>query len=293
VVGALVGRVGLEPVLRAVGRGTDVALANKEVLVMAGPLVLREAGQSGARVLPLDSEHVAIHQAMEGHLRESIRRVILTASGGPFRTATRAELERVTPEQALAHPNWAMGRKITIDSATLMNKGLEVIEARWLFDLDPERIEIVIHPESIVHALVEHVDGSWISQLGVPDMRIPIAYVLGMPARLPLPEIRALDLAEVGALHFERPDPERFPCLELASMALRNGGTMPVVLNAANEEAVEAFLAGRIPFTGIASTVRFSLERTASCEGLALDEILQVDREARAHARQCVEGLAG
>jgi 1-deoxy-D-xylulose-5-phosphate reductoisomerase len=289
VVGALVGRLGLEPVLAALEQGIDVALANKEVLVMAGPLVLREASRSGARILPLDSEHVAIHQAMAGHPREAVRRVILTASGGSLRGASREEMERATPEQALSHPNWEMGPKVTVDSATLMNKGLEVIEARWLFDLDPDRIDVLIHPESIVHSLVEYVDGSWLAHLAVPDMRVPIAYVLGMPARLPLSDVRPLDLAAIGALHFEAPDPARFPCLELAWQAVRSGGTAPAALNAANEEAVGAFLARRIPFTGISSAVQWALDRTPAHPGLALEEILEVDLGARAHAREWVE----
>ena len=285
VVGALVGSLGLEPVLAALRAGTDVALANKEVLVVGGPLVLQEAERGGGRVLPLDSEHVAIDQAMAGHPREAVRRVILTASGGPFREADAETLARATPEEALAHPNWDMGPKITVDSATLMNKGLEVIEARWLFDLEPDRIDVVIHPESIVHSLVEYVDGSFLAQLGVPDMRIPIAYVLGMPERLALPEIRSLDLTDVGALHFERPDLERFPCLGLARQALRAGGTAPAALNGANEEAVGAFLDHRIPFTGIPAAVEHALERTPVEAGLVLEELLDVDRRARGHAQ--------
>jgi 1-deoxy-D-xylulose-5-phosphate reductoisomerase len=289
VVGGLVGRLGLEPVLAAVRRGTDVALANKEVLVMAGALVLAEAARGGAEVLPLDSEHVAIHQAMAGHPRESIRRVVLTASGGALREASRNEIACASPERALAHPNWDMGPKITTDSATLMNKGLEVIEASCLFDLRPEQIDVVIHPESIVHSLVEYVDGSWLAQLGVPDMRIPIAYVLGMPERLPLTDVRPLDLAAVGALHFEAPDAERFPCLGLALAALREGGTAPAALNGANEEAVGAFLAHEIPLGGIADAVRCALDRTTVRSGLSLDEILETDREAREHARAWVK----
>ncbi len=285
VIGALVGSLGLEPVLAALRAGSDVALANKEVLVVGGPLVLQEAERGGGRVLPLDSEHVAIDQAMVGHPREAVRRVILTASGGPFRGADADTLARATPKEALAHPTWDMGPKITVDSATLMNKGLEVIEARWLFDLEPDRIDVVIHPESIVHSLVEYVDGSFLAQLGVPDMRIPIAYVLGMPERLALPEIRSLDLIDVGALHFERPDLERFPCLGLARQALRAGGTAPAALNGANEEAVGAFLDHRIPFTGIPAAVEHALERTPVEPGLVLEELLEVDRRARAYAQ--------
>ena len=285
VIGALVGSLGLEPVLAALRAGSDVALANKEVLVVGGPLVLQEAERGGGRVLPLDSEHVAIDQAMAGHPREAVRRVILTASGGPFRGADADTLARATPEEALAHPTWDMGPKITVDSATLMNKGLEVIEARWLFDLEADRIDVVIHPESIVHSLVEYIDGSFLAQLGVPDMRIPIAYVLGMPERLALPEIRSLDLADIGALHFEHPDLERFPCLGLARQALRAGGTAPAALNGANEEAVGAFLDRRISFTGIPAAVEHALERTPVEAGLELEELLDVDRRARGHAQ--------
>ena len=293
VVGGLVGRLGLEPVLAALRKGTDVALANKEVLVMAGPLVLEEARRSGAEVLPLDSEHVAIHQSMAGHPRDAVKRVVLTASGGAFRNASLEDMEHGTPEEALAHPNWDMGPKVTIDSATLMNKGLEVIEARWLFDLEPDQIDVVIHPESIVHSLVEYVDGSWLAQLAVPDMRVPIAYALGMPERLPLPEIPPLDLVKLGALHFEAPDPARFPCLELAWQAVRAGGTVPAALNAGNERAVEAFLAREIPFRAIPATVEAALERTEARPGRSLPEILEVDREARDHAQRFVQEYRG
>jgi 1-deoxy-D-xylulose-5-phosphate reductoisomerase len=291
-VGALVGRLGLEPVLAAVRRGRDVALANKEVLVMAGALLLEEARRSGARVLPLDSEHVAIHQAMAGHPREAVRRVVLTASGGALRGASPREIAGASPEAALAHPNWDMGPKITVDSATLMNKGLEVIEARWMFGLRPDQIDVLIHPESIVHSLVEYVDGSWLAQLGVPDMRIPIAYVLGMPERLALPDVRPLDLGALGALHFEAPDRDRFPCLGLALEALRAGGTAPAALNGANEEAVRAFLAREIPLGGIAGAVRFALERIPTAEAPGLEEILNADVRARATARQWLEAHA-
>jgi 1-deoxy-D-xylulose-5-phosphate reductoisomerase len=291
-VGALVGRLGLEPVLAAVRRGRDVALANKEVLVMAGALLLEEARRSGARVLPLDSEHVAIHQAMAGHPREAVRRVVLTASGGALRGASPREIAEASPEAALAHPNWEMGPKITVDSATLMNKGLEVIEARWMFGLRPDQIDVLIHPESIVHSLVEYVDGSWLAQLGVPDMRIPIAYVLGMPERLALPDVRPLDLGALGALHFEAPDCDRFPCLGLALEALRTGGTAPAALNGANEEAVRAFLAREIPLGGIAGAVRFALERTSTAETPGLEEILDADVRGRATARQWLEAHA-
>jgi 1-deoxy-D-xylulose-5-phosphate reductoisomerase len=289
VIAALVGSVGLEPVLAALARGRDVALANKEVLVMAGPLVLREARERGARVLPLDSEHVAIHKCLAGHPREGVAGIWLTASGGPFRTWSSDDIRSATPEQALAHPNWDMGAKITVDSATLMNKGLEVIEARWLFDLEADRIGVLIHPQSIVHSLVEYVDGSWLAQLSVPDMRIPIAYVLGMPERLPLRDVCPLDLVEAGPLHFEAPDAERFPALRLALAAAATGGTAPAVLNAANEVAVAAFLERRIPFTAISETVEKVLEEQPVQPALDLDEIRQADLAARARARRTIE----
>ncbi len=288
VIGALVGRLGLEPVLAALRSGSQVALANKEVLVTAGQLVLQEAKRAGAGIVPLDSEHVAIQQCLAGHPREALRRVVLTASGGPFREATLQQMEAATPEQALAHPTWEMGSKISVDSATLFNKGFEVIEACWLFDLDPDDIDVVIHPESIIHSFVEYRDGSWLAQMGIPDMRIPIAYTLGMPERLPLPDLPALDLVEIGQLRFEAPDPERFPALGLAREALRTGGTAPAVLNAANEVAVAAFLAGRIPFTAIAATSERVLEEDAVLPGLVLDEIREADRRARERAGQIV-----
>ena len=289
VIGALVGSVGLEPVLAALERGRDVALANKEVLVIAGPLVLQEARAHGARLLPLDSEHVAIHQCLAGHPPEGVRKIWLTASGGPFRTWTPDQIRDASPDQALAHPNWQMGPKVTVDSATLMNKGFEVIEARWLFDCEADRIGVLIHPESIVHSLVEYVDGSWLAQLSVPDMRIPIAYVLGMDDRLAIPGLRPLDLVEAGALHFDAPDLERFPALRLALEAARSGGTAPAVLNAANEVAVEAFLAGRIAFTTIAETVERVLEGEPVRPGLDLGEIRDADRGARERAQRAIE----
>jgi 1-deoxy-D-xylulose-5-phosphate reductoisomerase len=289
VIGGLVGSAGLEPVLAALRAGTDLALANKEVLVMAGPLVLREAERSGARVLPLDSEHVAIHQALAGHRRAGVRKLWLTASGGPFRGWAPERIRKATPEQALNHPNWSMGPKISVDSATLMNKGFEVIEARWLFDLQPERIEVLIHPESVVHSLVEFRDGGWLAQLSVPDMRIPIAYILGMPDRLELPSVRPLDLAEYGAFHFEAPDPARFPALRLAADAARAGGTAPAVLNAADEVAVRAFLERRIPFPAIVETAAEVLEAEPVRPATDLAEIRAADHDARARALRCIE----
>jgi 1-deoxy-D-xylulose-5-phosphate reductoisomerase len=262
------------------------------VLVTGGPLVLEVARRSGAKLLPLDSEHVAIAQCLAGHHDASIRKIWLTASGGPFRLATPAVLATASPAQALAHPNWRMGAKITIDSATLMNKGFEVIEARWLFDLEPSRIGVIVHPESIVHSLVEYTDGSWIAQLGVPDMRIPIAYTLGMPDRLPLDDVAQLDLMALGALHFEAPDLGRFPALRLAFEALAAGGTAPAALNAANEIAVAAFLAGELEFTAIASVAEEVMGSLAVRPGRSLEEIRDVDEQGRRLARRWIEERA-
>jgi 1-deoxy-D-xylulose-5-phosphate reductoisomerase len=293
VVAAMVGSAGLEPVLAALERGCDVALANKEVLVVAGDLVVRSAARHGARLLPLDSEHVAIAQCLNGERRSDVARLVLTASGGPFRRATREQMAAATPQAALAHPNWAMGPKITIDCATLMNKGFEMIEARWLFDVPEAQLDVIVHPESVIHSFVEFCDGSWLAQLGVPDMRVPISWALGLPERLPLADVAPLDLIARGALHFEAPDLARFPALGLARAALRAGGTAPAVLNAANEEAVAAFLAGRLPFPSISALAADVLEQSAITPGETLDEILAADREARRRARQTMEeGLA-
>ena len=291
-IGALVGGIGTAPVLTALERGTDVALANKEVLVMAGELVLARARQSGARLIPLDSEHVALHQCLAGPPRAALRRVTLTASGGPFRNASPAKLEAATPDAALAHPNWDMGPKISIDSATLMNKGFEVIEARWLFDLEPEQIDVVIHPESVIHSLAEFCDGAWLAQLAVPDMRVPIAYALALPERLPLPELEPLDLVSIGALRFEAPDPARFPALRLARESMAAGGTAPAILSAANEVAVEAFLATKIGFTAIPRIAETVLEQLPSEPATGLPEIQRADREARARATAWIEEQA-
>jgi 1-deoxy-D-xylulose-5-phosphate reductoisomerase len=288
VIGALVGSVGLEPVVEALRAGTDVALANKEVLVTAGQLVLEEARRSGAQLRPLDSEHVAIAQCVAGHPADALRKIWLTASGGPFRTASLAEMRAATPAQALAHPNWDMGPKITVDSATLMNKAFEVIEARWLFDLPPERIGVIVHPESIVHSFVEYIDGSWLAQLGTPDMRIPIAYTLGLPQRLPLPDLPSLDLIAQGQLCFEAPDPERFPALRLVTRVLEMGGTAPAVLNAANEVAVQAFLDETLGFTEIARVAEEVLDVEPIVPGLSLEEIRAADRRARERARALI-----
>jgi 1-deoxy-D-xylulose-5-phosphate reductoisomerase len=290
-VSALVGAIGLEPTLAAIRAGRDIAIANKEVLVMAGALVLREAKTRGVRLLPVDSEHSAIFQALAGQRREDLERIVLTASGGPFRTWSRERIAQAGVAEALAHPNWDMGPKITIDSATLMNKGLEVIEARWLFDVPPERIDVVVHPQSIVHSLVEFRDGSVLAQLGLPDMRVPIAVALAHPERLPL-EIPRLDLARVGRLDFETPDRGRFPNLDLAFAALRGSEAAPAVLNAANEVSVEAFLAAEIPFPAIAATNTAVLEAhladRAGSELAGLGDVREADRWARALARQHV-----
>jgi 1-deoxy-D-xylulose-5-phosphate reductoisomerase len=296
VVAGLVGAFGLGPTLAAVACGRDVALANKEVLVMAGALVTREARRSGGRLLPVDSEHSAIFQALQGQRREDVSRLILTASGGPFRSWPAERIARARPEDALRHPNWEMGPKITIDSATLMNKGLEVIEARWLFDVGPERVDVVVHPESIVHSLVEFVDGQVLAQLGLPDMRAPIALALSYPERLPL-ELPRLDLAAFGALHFEAPDRKRFPCLDLAFEALEGGEAAPAVLNAANEVAVEAFLTGRISFPAIAATNETVLGAFLAGEAAAplseLEDVLRADGWGRARAEEALRGLEG
>ncbi len=288
-VAALVGAVGLVPTLRALELGREVALANKETLVAAGQLVMATAAASGGRVLPIDSEHNALHQALRVGPREEVRRLILTASGGPFRALSEEGLRDVTVEQALAHPTWRMGAKITIDSATMMNKGLEIIEAHHLFSMPEERIAVVVHPESRVHSLVEYRDGTLIAQLSVNDMRFPILYALSYPDRLPTP-LGFLDLVEVGALHFLPADERRFPCLRLAREALRHGGTVPAVLNAANEVAVAAFLAGRLPFMGIPEVVEGAMTREATgAHNLSvLDEALAADLRGRAWAEELV-----
>jgi 1-deoxy-D-xylulose-5-phosphate reductoisomerase len=289
VVAGLVGAVGLRPTLAAIRAGCDIALANKEVMVMAGALVLREIRCQGVRLLPVDSEHSAIFQALEGQRPEDVERLVLTASGGPLRTWSAERLARATVAEALAHPNWSMGPKITIDSATLMNKVLEVIEARWLFDVPPERIEVLVHPQSIVHSLVEFIDGSVLAQLGPPDMRIPIALALTYPERLPL-QGRRLDLASVGSLDFEAPDLERFPALRLSQAALRGSEVAPAVLNAVNEVTVQAFLRGMIGFTDIASTNQAVLDahlRRHRGEAVRdLEDVMEADAWARRMARE-------
>ncbi len=283
VVSAVVGSVGLLPTLDAIRAGKDIGLANKETLVMAGRLIMDAVREHGVHLLPIDSEHSAIFQALEAGRRQDVARIILTASGGPFHGRRSTELSTVTPEQALAHPNWDMGRKISIDSATLMNKGLEVIEARWLFDVQADRIGVVVHPQSIVHSLVEFRDGSVVAQLGIPDMRIPIAYALSYPERMDL-GLSRLSLSQCGNLSFEKPDYERFPALQLAFAALEQGGVKPAMLNAANEVAVDAFLDGRLGFTDIAAVVGATLESAAPEEDSDLEAILRADRVARQRA---------
>jgi 1-deoxy-D-xylulose-5-phosphate reductoisomerase len=283
VLAAIVGGAGLLPTLRAVEAGKEIALANKEVLVMAGEMFVKAAKRKRARILPVDSEHSAIFQCLQGNRREEVDKIILTASGGPFLRTPMKRLPRVTVEQALKHPNWKMGRKITIDSATMMNKGLEVVEARWEFDIAPERIDVLIHPQSVVHSMVRYQDGAVIAQLGVPDMRIPIAYALTYPSRLKGPW-ESLELVRHGELNFLSVDKKRFPALGLAYQALKAGGTMTVVLNAANEVAVAAFLERRIGFRQIHRIIEETMERHAPRRPQAVEEILEVDRWAREKA---------
>jgi 1-deoxy-D-xylulose-5-phosphate reductoisomerase len=296
VIAAITGAAGLKPTLAAAERGVMVAVANKECLVCAGALFMRRAAAAGATVLPVDSEHNALFQAMSAGRRQDVRRVILTASGGPFRTKSAAEIRAATPEQALRHPNWTMGPKVTIDSATLMNKGLEVIEAYHLFALKPDEIDVLVHPQSIIHGLVEFRDGSLIAQLGSPDMRIPIAHCLAWPEeRLSGPAAR-LDLARASTLTFEEPDLERFPALRLARSALEAGGGAPTVLNAANEVAVEEFLGRRLGFAGIAALVEATLEAAVAGdltrEPESVDEAIAIDQNSRLLAHHLLPEIA-
>ncbi len=290
VVSAVVGSVGLLPALAAIEAGKDIGLANKETLVMAGRLIMQRAKEADVRLFPIDSEHSAIFQALEAGRKQDVRKLLLTASGGPFRLLDKDKLHSVTPEQALSHPNWDMGRKISIDSATLMNKGLEVIEARWLFDVTPDQIEVVVHPQSVVHSLVEYLDGSVVAQLGIPDMQIPIAYALSYPERLDL-KLSQLDLIECGNLTFEAADGDRFPALQMAYDALAAGGVQPAVLNAANEIAVDAFLNGRIGFTAITSVVGIALKEAGPGDEMNLQAILAADHEARLIALDAIERI--
>ncbi len=285
VLSALVGFSGLLPTIYAARAGKVIGLANKESLVIAGSIVMEEARAHRAKILPVDSEHSAIFQCVEGHDGKHLKKVILTASGGPFIGKKREELREVTPEVALRHPNWSMGRKVTIDSATLMNKGLEVIEASHLFDLPAERIDVLVHPQSIVHSMVEFNDGSLLAQMSMPDMRGPIAYALSYPQRLD-DTIPRLELAAIGRLTFHRPDTENFPCLGFAYEALKEGGTMPAVLNAANEVAVDAFLGGRINFTSIPVIINKTMLSHETKKAAGLDVIIEADRWAREKAEE-------
>lgn len=288
VVNALMGMRGLVPTLEAAKAGKAIALANKETLVAGGDLVMKTARDHGATILPVDSEHSAIFQCLMARAGSQIRRILLTASGGPFRQASPKELESVAVDQALAHPNWSMGRKITIDSATMMNKGLEVIEAAWLFGVPLDQIQVVVHPESIVHSAVEFEDTSVIAQMGLPDMRIPISLALGWPRRIPW-HAKGLDLFQVGTLQFERPDLDRFPCLALALSAARTGGTMPAVMNAANEVLVERFLAREIEFLDIPAGVERVMSLHTAVPEPALEDILEADQWARQQAREGIQ----
>ncbi|WP_425449941.1 1-deoxy-D-xylulose-5-phosphate reductoisomerase [Virgifigura deserti] len=285
VMAAIVGAAGLEPTLAAIQRGAIVALANKECLVCAGSLLMREVARCGATLLPVDSEHSAIFQVFDFNRIDAVERIILTASGGPFRTFDRQAMADVTPAQATAHPNWAMGAKISVDSATMMNKGLELIEAHHLFGLPEERIDVLVHPQSVIHSLVAYIDGSVLAQLGSPDMRTPIAYALGWPDRMTAPSAR-LDLAQIATLSFEAPDRERFPALRLAREALQTGDSAPTILNAANEVAVGGFLNGSIGFLDIARIVEETLARVPNGTLTCLADVKAVDSAAREEARR-------
>jgi len=310
VISAIVGAAGLLPTLTAIRAGKDVGLANKEALVMAGSIVMAEAKRNGIRIIPVDSEHSAVYQCLEGRKKEELRRIVLTASGGPFVNKAKDELDDITAEDALKHPNWSMGRKISIDSATLMNKGLEVIEACWLFDLSPDQVDVLIHPQSIVHSMVEFRDRTLLAQMSIPDMRAPIAYALSYPDRLEVP-LKGLELDRIGQLTFKKPDYESFPCLTYAYEAIRQKGTVPAVLNAANEVAVHAFLDRNIGFNDIPAIIRKTVREHASKSGQAngrlfippcggdgtanrqpsLDDVIAADRWARLAAESSIKEI--
>ncbi len=289
VVSAIVGAVGLIPTLSAIKTGKSIALANKESLVMAGKIMIEETKKHNVQILPVDSEHSAIFQSLLGHKPEEVRRLILTASGGPFLNLPISKLQDVTVKEALNHPHWEMGKKITIDSASLMNKGLEVIEAHWLFNIPVEKIAVQIHPQSVIHSMVEYIDGSIIGQMGIADMRIPISYALSFPQRLNL-DLPHLDLSRVGALTFSSPDPERFPCLKLAYQSIQIGETMPAILNAANEIAVNAFLEGMIKFTEVPLILQRVMEEHEVKPIKTIEDILRADQWARERAKAIIEG---
>jgi 1-deoxy-D-xylulose-5-phosphate reductoisomerase len=291
VMAAIVGAAGLQPTLTGVRRGAQIALANKECLVCAGPLFMAAVEAHGATLLPVDSEHNAIFQVFDFAQREKVSRIILTASGGPFRACSAADMAGMTPAQAVAHPNWSMGAKISVDSATMMNKGLELIEAHHLFRIPEDRIEILVHPQSVVHSMVEYADGSVLAQMGTPDMRTPIAFALGWPQRLNAPAAR-LDLAKIGSLTFEAPDPTRFPALRLARAALQTGGPAPTILNAANEVAVARFLGGRIGFLDIAGIVADTLAELSLPAPSTLNEVVAIDAQARSVAERLASRYA-
>lgn len=293
VMAAIVGAAGLKPTLAAARAGKRILLANKEALVMSGQIFMDEVKKNNAELLPIDSEHNAIFQCMpddyeKGLAESGITKILLTGSGGPFRTKDKSELESVTPDQACAHPNWSMGRKISVDSATMMNKGLEIIEACWLFNTNPDHIQVVVHPQSVIHSMVQYSDGSVLAQLGQPDMRTPIAHCLSWPERIES-GVEKLDLFDVAKLEFEKPDYERFPCLRLAEEAIKKGGTAPAILNAANEVAVASFLDEKLKFTDIAFIVEQTLNNVASREAVSLNEILEDDLAAREQARKLIE----
>lgn len=290
VISAMTGAAGLVPTYEAIKAGKDIALANKETIVMAGPLVIDQAEKQGVSILPIDSEHSAIFQSLLGHPREDLRRVILTASGGPFRNLSLEKMEGVTPAQALEHPTWNMGRKISIDSATLMNKGLEAIEAKWLFGLRSDQIRIVIHPQSIIHSMVEYMDGSIIAQLGVPDMITPISYALSFPRHIKT-NLPPLNFFEIGALDFERPDMERFKCLELALRAAETGDNVPAVLNGANEVAVDSFLKGKIGFLQIPLLIEKTMDANKSFSIHTIEDVMEADKWARDTAEKLIPEL--
>jgi len=292
VVSAIVGAVGLIPTLSAIKTRKEIALANKESLVMAGKIVMEEARRNHVRILPIDSEHSALFQSLLGHRKEEVERLILTASGGPFLHLPTARLRDVTVEDALNHPNWEMGKKVTIDSASLMNKGLEVIEAHWLFDIPVEKVSIQIHPQSVVHSMVEYRDGSMIAQMGITDMRVPISYALSFPERLPL-RLPRLDLPKKGALTFIAPDPDRYPCLKLAYQSIGLGETMPAVLNGANEIAVNAFLEGSIKFTDIPILIQKVMEDHDLRPASSIEDVLKADHWARERAKTILERSKG
>jgi 1-deoxy-D-xylulose-5-phosphate reductoisomerase len=294
VMAAIVGAAGLRPALAAVRAGKRVLLANKEALVVAGPLFMQEAAVHGAEILPIDSEHNAVFQCLPADFGRGldsigVRQILLTASGGPFRQLPLEAMATVTPEQACAHPNWNMGRKISVDSATMMNKGLEVIEACWLFGASPEQVRVVLHPQSVIHSLVEYADGSVLAQMGNPDMRTPIAHAMGWPERIES-GVASLDLLDVARLDFEPPNLQRFPCLRLAYQAVKQGGSCPAILNAANEVAVNAFLQGQVKFTAIPELIENTLAEVPACNNADLEELMNVDATARSVTEQAIVG---